>query len=321
MKRSHIILLVVSLLIIILFSLLLFSFSLKDSSLTLGVLLPLTGSRAEAGKFISTGLELALQEINTNPQKNYKISLVYEDTQYNSKMAVEAFQKLINFNKIHYLIGTQGSSEALAVAPLAQENKILFITPGAQSDEISKAGDYVFRTMTHTSQDAVILAKILSERTQGQSLFILAVDTDFTPSFMQAFEPVFTESGGKIGLLEKYNVKEKDFRSLLLKIKKQNPHHLLFLGSPQAVALQLKQAKEMGIKTQIYGLSALENQEFITQAGNLAEGLLLISPYDSDNSQQSIQEFRRKYQAAYHTDNELYSAIAYDTLHILSSCF
>jgi len=292
----------------------------QKGAIKIGVLIPLTGTRAEGGRYDKNGLELALAEINNNSEKKYKINLVYEDTQYDPKIAVTAFNKLKDLDKVNYVIGPHGSSEVLAVAPIAEQNKVILITPAAQSTDISKAGDYIFRTQINVSQEIPILADFIYKRAQDEPVHMMLLNTEYGSSFFANYKPYYEKLGGKIGLVEKYETTATDFRSQLTKIKDQNPQYVYLATLPKQGAMILKQAKELGIKAKFFATAPVEGKELLDIGKQAAEGLIYTYPYDEESDNTVMKNYREKYQATYHEHNEMYSASFYDTLHILSNC-
>src|SRR3989344_8827560 len=121
-------------------------------TIKIGVVLPLTGPSADGGNYVKNGLLLAQDELNNDQDLAYHYELLFQDSMYDPKTAVSAVRKLIDSDQVKYIVGAQGSSETLAITPIAEENKVILITPGSQSDKISQAGDYIFRTQVNTAQ-------------------------------------------------------------------------------------------------------------------------------------------------------------------------
>lgn len=290
-------------------------------AIKVGVLIPLSGSRAEGGRYDRNGLELALAEINQNHSKKYQIDLIYEDTQYDPKLAVTAFNKLRDLDKVHYVIGPHGSSEVLAVAPIAEPNKIILMTPAAQSTDITKAGDYIFRTQINISQEVPVLADFIYKKAQTEPVPLLLLNTEYGSSFLANFQPYYEKLGGKIGIVEKYDTKDTDYRTQLSKIKNQNSQYIILATLPKNGAMILKQARELGISAQFFTTAPVEGKELLEIGKEAVEGLIYTYPYDEESWDSVIKNYREKYQATYNERNEMYSAAFYDTLHILSNCF
>lgn len=286
-----------------------------------GAILPLTGQRAEGGRYDKNGLEMALEEINQNPQKNIQIKLIYEDSQYEPQLAVTAFNKLRDFDQVKYIIGPHGSSEVLAIAPIAEKNKIIVITPIAQSADITKAGDYIFRSQINVTLEAPILADFIYKKAQDKTVHIMLLNTDYGSSFLANFQPYYENLGGKIGLIEKYELKDADFRTQLTKIKSQNPEYIVLAAVPKSAAMIIKQAREMKITAQFFGTAPVEGKELLDIGSGAVEGFIYSYPYDESSPNLIMKDYREKYYSKYNERNEMYSASCYDTLNILSNCF
>jgi len=228
--------------------------SLTGEVIKVGILEPLTGVRAEAGEYFKRGLDLALAEINSDLNKKYQLELVFEDTQYDPAIAVTAFNKLKDIDKVGYVIGAHGSSNTLAVAPIAEENKIILITPGSQSTAISQAGDYIFRTQINTAQEAPFIAEFIAGISGDKPVHVLGLNTDYSLSYMKNLTPAFEENGVTMGLFEKFDPKETDYRTQLLKLKASNAEYILLLAIPKHAGQILKQVQELGIKSNFFWL-------------------------------------------------------------------
>jgi len=287
----------------------------------IGVLIPLSGARAEGGNYDKNGLELAVSEINQDLVKKYPVELIYEDTQYDPKIGVTAMNKLKDFDQVKYVIGAHGSSVTLAVAPIAEENKIILITPASQSTDITGAGDYIFRTQINIALEAPVLADFIYKKVLAEPVHLMLLNTEYGKSFETNFIPYYKKIGGQIGLTEWYGKDDADFRTSLTKIKNQNPLYILIAGVPKQAALIMKQAKEMGLTVQFFATAPIEAGELIDIGKEAVEGIIFTSPYDETSEDSVMKVYRDQYFAKYNEHNEMYSAAFYDTLNILSACF
>jgi len=284
-----------------------------------GILAPLSGQRADGGEHMKKGAELALAEINNNQESKYQLQLIYEDTQYEPRLAVDGYKKLTAVDKARFIIGPLGSSEVLAVAPLAESEKVLLITPTAQSDDISKAGDYIFRTQTSANLEGPYLANFLSDKLSGKKLAIIGITTDYTESVIKNFQPIFEDKGGVIESVDKLDPKTSDFRTVLAKIKGSQAKTVLIIGTSRFDAELINQTKELGMDDyQIYATSPIESQELLNIAGKNADGVIYPCPYDEESSDSNVKAYRAKYQQKYGEINEVYSANTYDALQLLN---
>lgn len=288
-------------------------------SIKIGVLAPLSGVRADAGEFTKNGLTLAEEEINNNPDLRYKLEFLYEDTKYEAPVAVTGLQKLLTVDGAHYIIGPYGSSEVMATGPVAEQTKAIMMVIGAQSEEVSQLGDYIFRIIHNSAQEAPIFAEFVAKKMFGDTLNFLAINSAITDPYLKSFTPTFEAAGKKIGLVEKFDQKTTDFRTELTKIKAQKPSDIFLIASPKMVGLILQQADELGIKAQFYNIG-VEGPDIVAVAGSLAEGLLYPYSYDNHGSEPRVQEFYSAYTARFGGEPDTLAANSYDAAYLISNC-
>ncbi len=288
-------------------------------TITIGIPAPLTGVRADAGEFTKNGISIAEEEINSNTKNKYKINFLYEDTRYEPQVAVSAVRKFIDLDKIHYIIGPYNSSEVLAVAPIAEQSKTIMISHSAQTDEISQAGDYVFRIIHNVAQEAPVSARFVAKHMQGGVIHFLAINTAISDPYINRFRSVFESSGKTIGSIEKFDSKATDFKTELLKLKAQKPTSIFTIAGNKQIGLILKQARELGIDAQFYNLGT-EGPEIVKNAGKYAEGLLYPYSYDNHDESPAVKRFYSKYVERFSTEPDTVAANAYDAAYLLSGC-
>jgi branched-chain amino acid transport system substrate-binding protein len=123
-------------------------FSLSNTNndvIKIGGLLPLTGSLAYQGADIKKGLDMAIDEINSNSGiKGCNLKIVYEDFGSDFKQAVEGYQKLTKIDEVKIIVPSYGDT-VLAIAPLAEQDEVISFAVASGSPKISIAGDFTFR--------------------------------------------------------------------------------------------------------------------------------------------------------------------------------
>ena len=288
--------------------------------ISIGVISPLTGVRADAGAYSVNGLKIALDELNDTPGLKHSIRLIAEDSRYDPKTAVSAFMKLTEMDKVRVIFGPYGSGEVAAVAPLSEKAGVILILPGAQSPEISGAGKLIFRLIHNAAQEAPFFADFTAGHMQGDTLQVIAAQLPVTGAYFAVFRPRLEKLGRKFGEIEEFEVQNTDFRPQLLKIKQRRPTDIYAFGAPVNVGQILSQARQLGIRARWFGLG-VEGPEIVRQAGPAAEGLLYPYSYDSADESAAIREFLLKYRSRFGEDPDAIAANSYDGLKLLSGCF
>ena len=290
----------------------------SDKAVKIGVVAPLTGSNAEAGMFFKNGLTLAEEEINKNSK--VKVSLIYEDSQYKPEVSVTAIKKLVEVNKVNYVIGESGSSQTLAMAPIAEKNKVVLITPVSQASKLTDAGDYIFRTQINVSQEVNFFAPKLFQILGKDKVDIMALNTDYGIDFVDKFSLAYENLGGNLGVKEKFKNEDTDFRTILTKIKNDKPAAILIVGTRKLDGLIMKQAKDLSISARFFASSPIESKEFIETAGLAAEGVIYPYPFDDTSIDSTQKAFQEIYKSKYEVKSEMIAANSYDALMLLSIC-
>src|SRR5271155_3425540 len=134
-------------------------------SVKIGVDNTLTGTYAALGKNELVGNQLAVDQINAKGGiLGRNVELVVEDsTSGDAGTAVQKARKLIDGDKVDFLLGNVNSALSLAMAEVSSEKKILHVVPGGHTDAVTGASCHwnVFRVCNTTQMEAVAITGTL----------------------------------------------------------------------------------------------------------------------------------------------------------------
>lgn len=229
-----------------LFLLLIICFLSSQSKIKLGFIGPLSGPASSYGVMAQRVVSMAVEDINK--KNKIQLEVLYEDGRCSGRDAVNAFKKLSQINKVKVVIGGICSSETLAIAPLADKNKVIVFSPMSGSHEITHAGDYVFRNAP-SNTDAVKAIFDLITKLCAKKVAIVSEKTDFAVSVREQLLKMLSEYKGKYEILtEDFMPNEKDFKSLLPKLVNFAPNVIVLSAqSAQTGSLFLKQLRMSGL--------------------------------------------------------------------------
>jgi branched-chain amino acid transport system substrate-binding protein len=254
---------------------------ISNKKIKIGVILPLTGDAASYGYSLKNGIETGFALDSAN------VSLIYEDSKADSRLAVSAANKLIEVDKVDLLLGPFTSSEVLAVAPIAEKNKIVLIAPTASSPAITKAGDYIFRITPSDNYDGKIMSYFLINKLKIKDSSVLFVNNDYGIGVATVFEENYKKLGGTINSSFSYDPNIKDFKSVITKIKNSKSSSVYLVGMKE-MGIILKQMGELNVNTQVVSIGFFEDQEILKTAKDFSNGVYYSFPsYDAD-SQDSV---------------------------------
>lgn len=289
----------------------------EQNVIKIGATLPLSGDAAVWGKNTQEGIELALKEVNSSGGVlERKIRVVYEDTQALPKQGVSAYQKLTAVDKVQAIIDDSVSSVTLAMAPLAERDRVVILSTGATSPKISGIGKYIFRIWNSDAYEGEIAAKYAFEKLKLRTIAILYINNEYGKGLDSVFTSEFENLGGKIVTSESFAQNATDMRTQLTKIAGKNPEALYLVGYPKEIPIALKQARELGLRTRFLGTVAMQDPQLIQTAGIAAEGL--IFPYPKDPTGAHIERFKKSFKEKYGKEPGITVDVGYDALKIIT---
>jgi branched-chain amino acid transport system substrate-binding protein len=292
---------------------LLLGFSYGAEVYKLGTVACITGAIPQHGEYTLRGFKLALEDVEKSGMlKGGKIELVAEDGQNVPRVALAALNKLINIDKVQYF-ETVGSSVVLALAPIAQQNKVVLMNTAATHPKIREVGKpYVFSIIPGTATESKASAQFSSNELKAKKTSILYVNNEYGHGARDIFERVFTEMGGQVVGKEIYDLGATDYRTQLTKIRAQSPEVVYFAGHANECGRAIKQAREFGIKIPWTGTIATNAPETLKLAGETAEGFYAVAfPYDPVGGSPKMQEFGQRFKGAFGVAPTIYSANSY----------
>lgn len=291
----------------------------KKMEVKIGVIASLTGPIAPYGEKLKEGAELAVKEVNQKGGIEGKsIKLIIEDAKSTPNDAVLAMRKLVNVDKIPVVIGVIGSSLAMAVAPIAENNKVVLLSTGASTPDYTNTGDYTFRNRSSAEQEVKKMAEVAFDVMNFRKITVLYVDNDYGTSYKNVFKKRFEELGGIITLTESFSQGSTDMRAQLSKIKPSSVDGIYLVAQAVEAAHVVKQAKELKINAQILSTIGVETANFLDLAGEAAEGIIYsTASYNPDSIDPNVKHFEDLYRSENNKSADLFAATAYDAIHIL----
>jgi branched-chain amino acid transport system substrate-binding protein len=293
-----------------------------EKEVRIGAFLPLTGDAASWGQSGKEGIELAVSEVNARGGINgMKLSVIYEDTMAQPEKGASAMQKLATINKVPAVIGDIVSATTLAAAPIAEQNKVVLLSPTASAPKITEAGRFIFRIWPSDLAEGVTVADFAAQKLMLKKVAVMHIQNDYGIALKDVFEKEFTKQGGTIVETVSYKPDETDFRSLLAKITKKNPEAIYLISYYKDAGLALKQAKQLKVKTRFLGTTAIEEPKLFEIAGDAADGLIyaISSGYDAKSADEVVKAFNAKFKEKFAKDPSFIQAQCYDAVNLIAS--
>jgi branched-chain amino acid transport system substrate-binding protein len=292
--------------------------ALGAESLKIGVVDPITGATATFGQENKNGLMMAAEKLKKTSKKKFEV--VVEDDKSEAIEATNAIRKLLNVDKVSVVIGEVTSSNTLAMAPIAQENKVPLFSPAATNVKVTQIGNFISRACFTDDFQGVVMAKFaLDTLKKKKGLIIIDNSNDYSKGLAAAFKAEFLKSGGKLATEENltYVQKDTDFQSLLRKIKRANPDVIFLPGYYQEVGLIIKQARALGINAPFLGGDGWDSPKLFEIAGPAIAGNYISSHFAPDDKDPKVQAFVKDYEKMFKTKPGAMAALGYDAIGIV----
>ncbi len=284
----------------------------------IGLMAPLTGFAAADGLSVLNSVKLAVERVNNEGGVlGKKVELVAYDDRADAKEAVGLARKLIQQDRVVGVVGGSYSTPSRAVAPIFQDDEVPFVAAYAVHPDITKAGDYCFRNGFLGMVEGKSAAYVAVNMLKAKKIALLTSDNDFGRTLAEGVRTYLQGQDAAIVYQQTYPFKEKDFKPYLAKIKEKAPDLIFASGYYFQTGPIVKQAREMGIQTQIVGEEGADSPKFLEIAGPAAEGFIITTNLNRDDKRPEVQAFLKEYRKRYGIEPDMVGASAYDAFMII----
>ena len=290
----------------------------ETGPIKVGFIEPLTGDAAAIGDSMRKAVMLAVDEQNAAGGIGGRmVEVIYEDGKCGNA-AANAAQKLVNVDKVKYILGGGCSGETLAAAPIAESAGVILFSPVSSSPDITTAGDYIFRNFASDSSSGSKVAQAVWDRGY-KKVAVVAEQTDYSQALRKVFEEKYASLGGAIVASEGYATDNKDFHTLLAKVKNSGADALYLVPqSPAAGQILLEQLKTAGVTLPKYSNELVTTDSFLKSG--VSEGII-FAEVSFDKEAPLSKAFFDKYLERFKTLDAntpaVYLAAQYDAAKIL----
>jgi branched-chain amino acid transport system substrate-binding protein len=225
---------------------------------------PLTGTYAAPGKNELVGCQMALDEINAKGGiLGRPVELIVEDSSSgDAGTAVQKARKLIEGDKVDFLLGNVNSALSLAMAQVSNEKGVLHIVPGGHTDAVTGASCHwnVFRVCNTTQMEAAAVAAVLVKE-YGKKFYYITPDYAYGHTLETGLIKAIGALGGERVGGDLTPLGTVDFSSYLIKAQAVNPDVILFLVQGDDMLNAMKQAVQFGLQSKVHLAGAQQEME------------------------------------------------------------
>ncbi len=280
---------------------------------------PLTGGAAIYGIAVQRGGQIAVDEINAEGGINgHQIKWVFEDDEHDAEKALNAYNTLKD-QGLQMMVGTVTSGPCLAVVQETADDNMFEITPSGTTQDIT-ANPNVFRMCFSDPAQGAKSAQYIGEHKLATKVGVIYDSSDpYSQGIYESFDADAANYGIEIVAAEAFTADSKtDFKTQIQKMKDAGAELVFLPFYYTEAALVLQQAKELNYSPIFFGCDGMDGilnlENFDT---SLAEGLMLLTPFSADATDDLTVNFVTKYNEQYGETPIQFAADAYDCVYAI----
>jgi branched-chain amino acid transport system substrate-binding protein len=294
--------------------------SAQADSVKIGFNVPLTGFAAADGLSAKTGAELAVEQINAAGGINGDmLELVVYDDQASPKEAVPIAQRLIEKDQVVAAVSGSYSGATRAAAGIFQEAGVPYISAFAIHPDITRAGNYVFRTSFVGEVQGRAGAKLVGEMLGLKRAVIVTLKNDFGQSLAAGFKEAAGKYGVEIIAEYEYGIKDRQFGPIVSTIRADKPDVIYASGYFFTAGPLVSQLRAAGIDVPVIGQEGYDSQKFIDIAGPASEGTIITTSLDRDSTVAETKDFIASFEAKSGQKADMVAASAHTAVKVLAA--
>lgn len=293
-----------------------------ENTIVIGGSGPLTGGAAQYGVAVKNAAQLAVDEINEAGGVNgVKFKLVFEDDEADpGDKAINAYNQLKD-KGLQVMLGTVTTGSCLAVIDQTKKDNIFQITPSASAQDVIK-NDNAFQVCFTDPNQGKASADYIADNNIAKKIAVIYDNSDaYSSGIFNTFKSEAKEKGLDIVAEQSFTKDSKTDFSAQISAAKSAEAELLFLPIYyQEASLILAQCKSADFSPKFFGCDGLDGILSVDNFDkSLAEGVMLLTPFAADASDDATQKFVKAYKEKYkdETPNQ-FAADAYDGVKIIA---
>ena len=297
----------------------------------LGGVGPLTGGAAIYGNAAKQGAEIAVEEINALGGE-IQFELSYEDDAHDAEKSVNAYNTLKDWG-MQIFLGSVTSTPCVATSAESNQDHIFLLTPSASSTDVLGGvanpltgtvdiprKDNAFQMCFMDPNQGSASAQYISDQGLGSKIAIIYKNDDvYSTGIYNSFVAKAGELGLEIVSTTTFTTDSQTDFSVQISDAQNNGADLVFLPMYyDAAALILTQANAVGYAPTFFGVDGMDG--ILTVEGfdtSLAEGVILLTPFNADSEDEATKSFVAKYQEKYNEIPNQFAADGYDCVYAI----
>ena len=285
---------------------------------------PTSGGIAHIGKDTENGVRLAIDELNGQNLviggKKIKFDLVAEDDAGDPRQATAVAQKLCDA-KVAGVVGHLQSGTSIPASTVYDKCGMPNITASATNPDLTKPGyKTTFRLIANDNALGAALAYYAKDALKVKKVAVIDDRTAYGQGLADVFKATAKQKGIEVVAEEYTTDKATDFMAILTGIKARKPDAIFFGGLDAQAGPMLRQMAQLGLSNvKFFGGDALctEKLPALASKADTVKNVTCATGGASIQKMQGGAEWKKKYDAKFPGQFQIYSPYAYDATFVL----
>ena len=283
---------------------------------------PLTGGASVYGTAVEKGAKIAVEEINAQ-ETEFQIEFNMQDDEADGEKSVNAYNNLKDWG-VQIIMGSVTTGSCITVAAETNKDRVFELTPSASSADVTAGKDNVFQVCFTDPNQGIKAADYITENFAGKKVGVIYNTSDaYSTGIYNAFKAEIEAKGGEIAAAETYpDDTNADYSAQLTSMKSAGAEVVLLPIYYTPASVIMKQARDMNYAPVFFGVDGMDgilDMDGFDSA--LAEGVMLMTPFNPWSTDSTVAAFVEKYQAAYNEVPNQFAADGYDGIYALYNAF
>lgn len=292
------------------------SMAMADGAIKIGEIGPLTGAAAIYGTAVANGAQIAIDELNARGGQQYELNA--QDDEADAEKSVNAYNNLLDWGA-QMMLATVTTNPCIAVGAQAYEDRVFMLTPSASSADVTADKDNVYQVCFTDPAQGTASAQYISEHNLATKVAVIYNNADaYSTGIYQTFDAKAKELGLDIVAVSTFTDDTTDF-SVQVTAAKEAGADLVFLPIYYTPAsMILMQANTMGYAPIFFGCDGMDGiLDLEGFDASLAEGLMLMTPFNAWGEDERTVKFVSEYQALAGGIPNQFAADGYDCIYAI----
>lgn len=282
----------------------------QEQKIKIAIAVPLTGDIASLGQGIKRAVTMAIDDANAAHFTALPVELVIFDDRSDPKEAVSVANRVVSDKNIMGVVGHFNSGCSIPASRVYAQAGIPMLTPASSNPELTNQQlspqwvwpRCIFRGNTTDNVQGAFGADFVRTGLKASKVAVIHDKTAYGQGVAEEFQKKFVADGGTVVAFEGLQVGDRDFRSLLTRVKSMGPEALYFGGMFSEGGILVRQMRDIGFKGPFVTCEANYDPTFLKVAGPAAEGAYVTFLGSPPELLASARAFVAKYKERYPND-------------------